>query len=524
MAIDSHIAKLRKFKYPGAKISKLSYESSGELHLSDTNILKELPNFYRLLTVTHTGDDGLVFCEIWLPDDWNGCLVGTGNGGMAGAIAYWGMADPLRRGYAVANTDMGTSRGRKGGIANPDVWKDFGWRATHIMTEQAKAAIKLHYGQPAEHSYFIGGSTGGQQALSEAQRFPEDYDGIVAGVPANNRTMLHTYFLWNHVHLRTRDGRRMFTRDEITAITDAVTEFFVGRDDAESRLCNQIGGETSDGKLSNQASGSPNNRGLYNQINGGEPDDNFISLPNNSDENIEAFLAYLRQVHPEFSSEQLSALRAVYAGPTNPRTGERIYNGMPFGAEIYGCGIYDCQMQESPFYFPFVWAFGADCDAYDFDFDKGVDRLNDALAGDVNANNPDLSGFAGHGGKLIIYSGSADPCVPFPDAMNYCDRVFAKMGGYDRVSEFMRYFLVPGQDHGSGGRGSNSLSGRDGSLLDTIRLWRERGIAPDALKASRCVQNDGQTKLEFERYIYPYGSDRFKPEQKSPACCERYLR
>lgn len=129
MAIDSHIAKLRKFKYPGAKISHLSYESSGELHLSDTNILKELPNFYRLLTVTHTGDDGLVFCEIWLPDDWNGCLVGTGNGGMAGAIAYWGMADPLRGGYAVVNTDMGTSRGRKSGIGNPDVWKDFGWRS-----------------------------------------------------------------------------------------------------------------------------------------------------------------------------------------------------------------------------------------------------------------------------------------------------------------------------------------------------------------------------------------------------------
>lgn len=108
--------------------------------------------------------------------------------------------------------------------------------------------------------------------------------------------------------------------------------------------------------------------------------------------------------------------------------------------------------------------------------------------------------------------------------MNYCDRVFAKMGGYDKVSDFMRYFLVPGQDHGSGGRGSNSLSGTDGSLLDTIRLWRERGIAPDALKASRYVTDEDNTKLIFERYICPYGGDSFKPEQKSPACCERYLR
>ena len=493
---EAKLSKLRKFKFENTKISHLSYETSGELRLSENNVIRELPPFYRLILVTHTGENGIMFTEIWLPDDWNGCLVGTGNGGMAGGIAYWGMTDPLRHGYAVANTDMGTSRGRKSGIANPDVWKDFGWRSTHIMTKQAKAVISLHYGCSAEYSYFIGGSTGGQQALSEAQRFPEDYDGIVAGVPANNRTMLHTYFLWNHVHLRTRDGRKMFTRDEITAITDAVTKFFV--------------------EIDNGVSGA--------RPNCGEIGDNFISLPCNSDENIASFLTYLKGEYPEFSDEQLSALRAVYSGPVNPRTGERIYNGMPFGSEIYGCGIYDCQLQESPFYFPFIWAFGADCDAYEFDFDHDVDRLNDTLAGDVNANNPDLSGFAGSGGKLIVYSGSADPCVPFPDAMNYCDRVFTKMGGYDKVSDFMRYFLVPGQDHNTGGRGSNSLSGTDCGLLDTIRAWRERGVAPATLKASRFVPDGDVTRLEFSRLIYPYGSDNFKLHGVPPVCCERYLR
>ena len=109
-----------------------------------------------------------------------------------------GLAGFHGQGYAVATTDMGTGPTASVGDGNPEVWKDFGFRATHLMTVVAKQVILANYGQEPELSYFMGASTGGQQALQEAQRYPEDYDGIVAGVPAHCRTPLHAYFLWNY--------------------------------------------------------------------------------------------------------------------------------------------------------------------------------------------------------------------------------------------------------------------------------------------------------------------------------------
>ena len=455
------------------EITEIEFIESGSFtEPSGNTVHTELPEFYRIVCHSRPGKGSFIRTEIWLPAEWNGVFVGLGNGGIAGGIYYGALAQRLRTGCAAANTDMGTSRGYYlSGVDNPDVWKDFGWRSTHIMTELGKALSAACYGKSPCFSYFVGASTGGQQALSEAQRYPDDYDGIIAAVPANNRVFLHTYFLWNYVHLRARDGRRLFTSDEVTAITRLATEFFQTLGD-------------------------------------GEKGDNFVSFPWADEDTVDRFIAFLAVNHEDFTTEQLEALRAVYNGPINTVTGERIYCGMPIGSEIYGCGIMDCSGDMPPHYYPFMWTFGADYDPYDFDFGKDMETVDNLLSSELNANSTDLSKFIGRGGKLIVYSGSADPCVPYPDALAYFKRVTETLGGDTETSRSVRYFLMPGRDHGGGGLGANREYGQNGEdLLAALRAWRENGSAPEYLTAVRAERNaDGKISESFRRRIYPCSS------------------
>ncbi|MBQ7840966.1 MAG: tannase/feruloyl esterase family alpha/beta hydrolase [Lachnospiraceae bacterium] len=485
----SVIERLKNFEMEDTKVLEAERVAEGYFRGEDGNLHEELPVFYRVKLQMTPGEGSLIFTEVWLPEEWNGIFLAIGGGGMAASIDYWSLARRVREHYAVANTDMGTSRGRKCGISNPDVWKDFGWRATHLMAPAGKGLVEACYGKAPDYSYFMGNSTGGQQALCEAQRFPKDYDGITAGVPGNNRTHLHTYFLWNHLHLRTADGKKMFSKEEIAAITDCAVEFFQARKD-------------------------------------GEPGDNFISFPTAEPDTIAAFLNLLAEKRPDFKAEQLDALHAVYSGPVNPVTGERIYCGMPLGSECYECcGIEEFEQEESPHFYPFIWAFGENYNGRMFDFDKDLDALNEKLAGDLNANDPDLSAFCAHGGKLLIYSGSADPCVPFPDAIRYYERVLGQGGGYESVSDYCRYYLFPGRDHIDRGNGTNAIwaDEKGGDELTALRRWREEHIAPDRMLAVRC-QAHAPNGIAFIRPVYPYGSAEYAKNPSAPAACaDRYV-
>ena len=148
-----------------------------------------LPAFCRIVATTKPA----VQFEVWLPlQNWNGKFQGVGNGGTAGVISYAAMAGALNRGYATASTDTGHVN-KQGfdstwALGRPDLVADFGYRGLHVTTVNAKEVTRAFYAKPPEHSYYVGCSKGGQQGLMEAQRYPEDYDGLIAGDPANNWT------------------------------------------------------------------------------------------------------------------------------------------------------------------------------------------------------------------------------------------------------------------------------------------------------------------------------------------------
>ena len=149
---------------------------------------KNLPSFCRITATLKPTSDSDIKIEVWMPDaeHWNGKFQAVGNGGWAGVISYREMADALRRGYATASTDTGHVGGRgQFALGHPEKLIDFGWRSEHEMTVKAKALVTAFYGRAPKYSYWNGCSTGGRQGLKEAQKFPDDYDGIIAGAPAN---------------------------------------------------------------------------------------------------------------------------------------------------------------------------------------------------------------------------------------------------------------------------------------------------------------------------------------------------
>ena len=166
-----------------------------------------LPAFCRVEATARPTSDSEIKFEIWIPpvEAWNGKFQGVGNGGYQGSISYAAMATALRRGYATASTDTGHSGDDvKFGQGHPEKVIDYGWRAIHIMTDTAKLIVRNAQGRFADKSYFVGCSAGGHQAMSEAQRFPDDYDGIIAGAPASNRIRQTFGFM----HSWTGDAQR----------------------------------------------------------------------------------------------------------------------------------------------------------------------------------------------------------------------------------------------------------------------------------------------------------------------------
>ena len=432
-AVEERLAVLRALKIDTATNVTVERDASG------TRTVVKL--------VLHPAKGSNINVEAWLPDaeKWNARFLGLGNGGAAGKINPGGLASSSAAGYAVATTDMGTAPNSDSGVGNPEVWKDFGFRATHLMTVAAKQIVRAHYGKDAELSYFSGGSTGGQQALQEAQRYPEDYDGIAAAVAAHCRTPLHAYFLWNDQILK----KCPFTKSQDASVIAAANEFMAAREIPVAA-----------GK--------------------------FVSDPRCTAQGIGAVIALARKKDATLTDEHAAALRKLFEGPRHSVTGERIFNGIPLGSSI--------EASHGHLYL-FNWVFGADKRMEDINFGTDIETYTAKLAPYLNAENPDLNAFAKRGGKLVMTLGTADSVVPYHASIDYYERVIERFGGLPLAQSFFCFYVVPGLAHG-GGPGINRVP----NLLDVVRAWRETGKAPFELQGRHVVNG----KSEWEMPIFPY--------------------
>jgi len=460
---------LKELKVEGT-ITSVEHSDSPTMANPKGGSLTKLPPRTVVKTILTPAKGSNIHVEVWLPDPgkWNGRFVGLGNGGAAGSINPSGLAGMMAGGYAVAITDMGTAPNSNSGIGNHEVWKDFGFRATHLMTLHGKQVVKAYYGKDPEYSYFNGGSTGGQQSLQEAQRYPEDYDGIVANVPAHCRTPLHAYFLWNEQIFH----RCPFTDSQKNNITLVCNEFMAAREIPQTA-----------GKL--------------------------VSDPRCTMKDIEAVIHLAREKDPTLTDAHAEALRKLFDGPKHAVTGERIFNGIPLGSSF--------DASHGHLYL-FQWVFGAEKNLDEINFGKDIDTYTAALAPYLNAENADLGAFEKRGGKMLMISGSADSVVPYHASLDYYERVVEHFGSLEKTQSFLRYYIVPGMAHGPG-PGINKMP----NMLDQVMNWREKGAVPGMLKAQRIV--DGKTELDIVLYPYPtktgWDSGQFRPVEGPRGGVER---
>jgi feruloyl esterase len=423
---------------PDTTITSATAIAAGPLTLPGTRAPLTVPAFCRVLAVSHPTPDSEIHFEVWAPpaETWNGKFEGTGNGGFSSALGYGPMAQALSRGYATAGSDTGhQGTDMKFGAGHIEKIKDWSYRAIHVMTENSKLILRNYYGSFPKYAYFNGCSTGGHQALSEAQRYPDDYDGIVAGDPANNRSHLIANFLWAYGALY-KDPASPLPATKLPLITKAAVE-----------AC-----DAADGLK-----------------------DGIIADPRRCKFDPSALLCKNGDEASCLTSPQVEAVRKIYAGPANPRTGERIFAGFPRAWTGYFVG------QPSPSRLEFwnLWVFNSPAwDWRTFDFDRDLAYADKKMAV-VNALDTNLAPFKAHDGKLVMYHGWADAVVPPEDGVRYYEAVQKTMGGAEKTSDFFRLFMVPGMGHCSGGPGPNTFD-----AVGALDEWVTRKAAPEKIVAS----------------------------------------
>ena len=423
-------------------------------------IVAKLPAFCRVAATLTPTPDSDIKIEVWMPSaGWNGKFLGVGNGGWAGTISYPALADGLGRGYAAASTDTGHS-GNGGdasfALGHPEKLTDFGYRAVHEMTATAKAVIRAFYDNAPRFSYWNGCSTGGKQGLTEAQRFPQDYDGIVAGAPANNWTRLMVGLLW---------AGRATLSDPASRLTP---EHFAVLNRASLNACDASDGVT-DGVIENPRSCRVDPQVVACK---GAPGADCLT------------------------AAQVEAARKIYGPATNPRTGEALYPGLPPGSER---GWVAAAGGPQPFpipdsHFKYVVFEDPKCDFKTLDFDRDVARAERADNGTLTAVNSDLNAFVKRGGKLLMYHGWNDQLITANNSVNYYESVRSTLGAA-RTDQAVRLFMAPGMEHCSGGPGPNQAD-----WLAALEQWVERGVAPARVVASHSTNN----VVDRTRPLCPY--------------------
>ena len=460
-------------------ISSAEVVTANSFSAPNSNNVMSLPDFCRVVGVTTPA----VNFEVWLPmENWNGKYNGVGNGGMAGNISYGAMAGALLRGYATASTDTGHTVGpipfdASWASGRPDLIEDFGHRALHVTTMNGKAITESFYSNAPTHSYYTGCSKGGQMGLMEAQRYPYDFDGIVAGNPANDWTRFYAgAHLW-YSFAMLDDEEAWIPRSKLPALGNAV-----------NAACDTLDG-IEDGILQNPLACNFEPVTLTCQT--GIDNDSCLT------------------------PKQVTAVEKIWTGVTNS-AGELIYPGLVPGGEAAPGGWGTWVTGAEP-YSSFHWRGGEgffrwfvfddkDWDFRNFDYDRDLEYALEKVGPAIDADSPDLRALRDNGGKLIVYHGWSDPDISPVASINYFETVVDFIADDMRVpnyetalnstQNFFRLFMVPGMGHCSGGPGPDRFD-----ALSALENWVENGIAPESITASKIVE--GEVTRSRPLCVYP---------------------
>ena len=418
-----------------------------------------LPAHCRIAAVLAPSSDSHIEMELWLPDsNWNGKFLALGNGGWAGSISYSAMASGLKAGYAVASNDTG----HKGGsaafmVGHPEKLVDFGYRSMHEMAVQSKLIIERFYERQPALSYYEGCSTGGRQGLMEAQRYPEDFDAIIAGAPVNNQFNLNLAQLLGMVSV-LKDRSLYLPPDKIQLLHAAVLAQCEANDGVK------------DGFLNNPLAC--------------DFDPTVLQCKDGAATGATTACLTARQVE---------SVRRVYA-PVVLSSGTELYPGHALGFEL-GWRMLDQGDLPSPLQSDVVSYIAHENPAWDWQsFDLESDaRLVLARAHDVTSDDPDLSAFKARGGKLLMYHGWNDPGPAPANSIAYYGRVLQTLGSDQ--SDWLRLFMMPGMGHCRGDIGPDQAD-----FLTALDQWREQGVAPATITATRV--RDG--RVDMSRPLCPH--------------------
>ncbi len=415
---------------------------------------QKLPEFCRVTATLKPVPDSDIKIEVWLPmSGWNGKLQSVGNGAWAGSISYPAMANALAAGYATASTDTGHEGNNPDFIpGHPDKLADFVHRSVHEMTVAAKGIVDGFYSSAPKYSYWNGCSTGGRQAFTEAQRYPNDYDGIIAGAPAAYVTRLQGMQVWvaQQAH---RDEAAYIPPEKYSLIHNAVLAACDANDGVK------------DGVLED-----PTKCAF---------DPKVLACKEGDGPNC-------------LSAEQVETARRMYSGPM--MNGKSVFPGVEPGSETGWNMLAGPKPMSLAVEMYKYAAFNGNWEMEHFTV-ADVERFDKEKGPAVNSVDPNLKPFFSHGGKLLVYHGWADPGVPPMGSVNYYKAVTETLGA-SQVKDSMRLFMVPGMGHCRGGDGTD-----DFDMMKALESWVERGKTPERIEASR--MRDGKIDRTRPLCAYP---------------------
>ncbi|MFK4446066.1 feruloyl esterase [Caballeronia udeis] len=421
-------------------------------------------SFCRVIGVINPVANSSINFEVWLPLDkanWNSKFVGSADGGSTGTINYTSMVNPLARGYAVMGHDNGHTSTDvfeqswafdfSNDTVKTDQIIDFGYRAEHVVTAVSKDITNAYFAAQPVHSYYVGCSQGGHHGMMEAQRYPDDYDGIVAGSHGGDWLGMMSSEAWAGVSVLKNNGAGGMTTAQLTAFNAAVIS-----------ACDAKDGIT-DGQIDDPRQCSFDPATLQCGAGGAVP-------------------------ATCLTPAQVQSAKDIYAGPKRQSTGASVSPGYALGSEGGWATTWNSttSLQSGSYYdfFRLILKNNPNFDILTLNWDTDIDAGRAQYGSIYDAVNPDLAAFQANNGKLIMYHGWADPLIsPYLSLASY-GRIQDAMGA-STVNQFARLYMVPGMGHCGGG----PIGAVD--WLTPLENWVEKGIAPDATSTASTIIGSG---------------------------------